>query len=112
MTYDKLNYNIPAYQEGNVQDFEFDMDENFPISDVSDITFQARNIKGELLISKKKSSNEITLNDRVVRIPFSPAETKGKVGSHVYEIDFLNLEGEPFATIGGAFIVNREVNTL
>jgi hypothetical protein len=111
-TYDKFPYNIPAYQEGNQQDFEFDLDENFPIDQVSDITFQAKNERGSLLISKQLSAGEITLTDRTVRVPFPPSDTKNKVGVHMYEIDFKNLQGKPFATIGGTFTINKEVDTL
>ena len=112
-TYEKLIYNIPPYQEGNLQDFEFDLDDAFPITDVSDITFQVRTIPSEqAIISKKKSLSEITLTDRTVKITFVPADTTGNAGKHEYEIDFLNVSNQPFATIGGAFIVNKQVNSL
>lgn len=112
-TYDKLTYNIPPYQEGNLQDFEFDLDESFPVADVSDITFQARTVPGDVaLISKKKSLSEITLTGRTVKVTFLPADTTGKAGKHAYEIDFVNASSQPFATIGGTFIINKQVNQL
>ena len=112
-TYDKLIYNIPAYQEGNLQDFEFDLDENFPIGDVSEITFQVRTVPGDAVVmSKKKSQNEITLTNRTIKVEFLPADTTGKAGNHVYELDFVSATNQPFATIGGSFIVNKQVNTL
>ena len=111
-TYDKLTYNIPPYQEGNVVDLVFDMDDNFPLNEVSDITFQIRTQRGEIVMSKLKSLNQINLTGRTITILFAPSETKDKSGSHVYEIDFKNLIGEPFATIGGTFIINKEINTL
>lgn len=111
-TYDKCKYDIPAYQEGNEADFEFELDENFPIDRVLDVTFQVKKPDGVSLLEKRFSAGTIEMTGRVVRIPFSPADTTGKVGSHLYEIDFINLEGNPFATIGGAFVVNRQVNTL
>ncbi len=110
-TYDKLIYNLPAYQEGNEADFEFDLDENFPIEQLSDISFQARNSRGHLIMPEKTlATNTITLSERTVRVPFSAEEMKGKSGTHQYEIDFLNLMGKPFATIGGIFPVNAEIN--
>jgi hypothetical protein len=111
-TYDKFPYNIPAYQEGNQQDFEFDLDENFPIDQVSDITFQVKSDRAQTLISLKKSTGGILQDNRYIRIPFEPADTKGRVGVHMYEIDFINLQGKPFATIGGTFTINKEVDTL
>lgn len=112
-TYDKLIYDIPAYQEGNLQDFEFDLDENFPIGDVSEITFQVRTVPSDAVVmSKKKSENGITITGRTVKVVFEPSDTTGKAGNHVYEMDFINLTSKPFATIGGSFIVNKQVNTL
>lgn len=112
-TYDKLIYNIPPYQEGNLQDFEFDLDENFPIGDVSEITFQVRTVPGDAVVmSKKKSENGITITGRTVRVVFEPSDTTGKAGNHVYELDFVNSSAQPFATIGGAYIISKQVNNL
>lgn len=111
-TYDKCIYNLPAYQEGNEADFEFDLEDNFPLEDVSDISFQVRNGKGRLIMPEKTLlTNTLTLTARTVRIPFSASEMKGNADKHTYEIDFLNHEGHPFATIGGAFPINAEINT-
>jgi len=110
-TYDKCIFHIPAYQEGNDADFEFDLDDNFPLEEVSNISFQARNGKGHLIMPEKTLlATTIILNDRTVIIPFSADEMKGIAGNHDYEIDFLNILGKPFATIGGAFPINREIN--
>lgn len=112
-TYDKLVYNIPPYQEGNLQDFEFDLDESFPVEDIDEITFQARSVPGDVaLISKKLSLGEITVTSRAVKITFLPADTVGKYGKHAYEIDFVNASSQPFATIGGTFIINKQINQL
>ena len=54
----------------------------------------------------------IQLLNRTITIPFEVEDTKGKSGNHIYEIDFKNLEGKPFATIGGEFIITKEINTL
>ena len=110
-TYDKLILNLAAYQEGNEADFEFDLDDNFPIDQLSDISFQARDVKGILIMPEKTlKTNTLTLTVRTVLIPFTAEHMKGKRGVHQYEIDFLNLFGKPFATIGGAFPVNAEIN--
>lgn len=111
-TYEKFIYDIPPYQEGNEADFEFELDANFPISQVQDITFQVRDIKMNELISLKRSTTGIALTGRVVSIKLLPADTTGRTGTHVYEIDFINANGNPFATIGGSFTINRQINTL
>ena len=111
-TYEKLKFDIPPYQEGNESDFVFEFDENFPLEDVLDITFQARTAAGSSLISKTMSGGEISINQRTVRIEILPSDTLGKSGAHVYEIDFKNAKGNPFATIGGTFTINKQINTL
>jgi len=110
-TYVKCIFNLPAYQEGNEADFEFDLDTNFPLEEVSDISFQARDAKGRLIMPEKTLlTNTLTLIERTIRIPFSADEMKGNAERHQYEIDFLNLQGKPFATIGGIFSINAEIN--
>ena len=111
-TFEKLKYDIPPYQEGNESDFVFEVDENFPIEDVLDITFQVRLSSGSSFISKTMSEGGISLNQRTIRIEILPGDTLGKSGVHVYEIDFKNNKGNPFATIGGTFTVNKQINTL
>ncbi len=114
-TYDKYTYDIPPYQQGNVADFEFDLDSNFPLSSVSDISFQLRKSQGstkELIIPEKlKSTGGITLVSRTVNIPFTAAEMKEHYGVFYYEIDFINLTGDPFITIGGTFTIEKETNS-
>jgi hypothetical protein len=110
-TYDKLIHNLPAYQEGNEADFEFDLDTNFPIDQIGDISFQARDAKGVLVMPEKTlKTNTLTLTVRTVWIPFPAEQMKGKHGTHQYEIDFINLHGKPFWTIGGNFPINAETN--
>jgi hypothetical protein len=113
-TYETLIYNIPPYHEGNLSDFEFDLDANFPIDQVGDITFQVRKKSGELLISKTLTDEEnpITLTGMLVNIPILPEDTIKRAGSYLYEIDFKNLNDEPFATIGGTFTINKQINPL
>ena len=113
-TYDKAKYDIPAYQQGNVADFEFDLDDNFPIELISDISFQVRRSQGttrELIMDEKLlSTNDLTLTGRTVNIPFTAEEMKARHGNFYYEIDFINADGDPFATIGGKFIIEKETN--
>ena len=111
-TYDKCIFNIPPYQEGNKADFTFDLDTNFPVEEIGDITFQVRNSLDKEVFSKKKSTGGITLTERVVSVFFTPADTKGKAGTHYYELDFKDASDNPFATIGGTFTINKEINTL
>ena len=110
-TYDKYIFNIPAYQEGNEADFEFELDLNFPLEEVSDISFQVRDSRGRFIMPEKTLlTNTLTLTERVVNIPFTAEEMKGNPDKHYYEIDFLNIANKPFATIGGAFPINPETN--
>lgn len=111
MTFDKLIYNIPAYQEGNEADWEFELDINFPIAQVSDLSLQIRDAVGKLIMPEKKlSTGSISLAGYLITIPFSASEMKGKPGVHKYELDFLNIAGHPFATIGGTFTISPEIN--
>ena len=112
-TFDKCFYDIPPYQEGNECDFEIGLADNFPLDRVSDITFQAKRPTGSVIMGNKKlSSGEITLTERTVKITFLPADTIGKAGTHIYELEFKNIEGNPFITMGGTLIINRQINTL
>lgn len=120
MGYDKLTVNIDYIQEGNKDDFTFDLDTNFPVEDVGDITFQVRNSLGKEVFSKKKTTGGITVAEDTTQTPslwtisvlFTPSDTKGKAGTHEYELDFKDKQGDPFMSIGGKFKVNKEVNTL
>jgi NADPH-dependent 7-cyano-7-deazaguanine reductase QueF-like protein len=55
-------------------------------------------------------TNTLSLTERVVNIPFTAEEMKGNPDKHYYEIDFLNLQGKPFITIGGVLPINAEIN--
>lgn len=110
-TYDKLEKDLSPFQEGNDSDIEIELEDNFP--DYSDITFQVRTVMGVAIVSKTKSAGEITVSQAgLVRIPIASEETIGKSGDYLYEIDFKNLEGKPFITMGGKLKINRQINTL
>ena len=111
-TYDKIYYDIPPYQEGNLQSFEFDVDASFDMSQVGDITLEVRTTSGRAMIEKSESSGTIVRNGQNVLIPFLPVDTKGRAGSYFYEIDFKNVSGQPFVTMGGKFVINPEINQL
>ena len=111
MTYEKLTYDIPPYQEGNLQDFEFAIDNNFDVSLINDITFEVRNCKGGTIINKRLSQGQISLIGNTVTIPILPEDTTGNGGTHSYELDFINSEGQQFFTMGGKFVVMEEFKT-
>jgi hypothetical protein len=123
-TYEPLVKDLDPYQEGNESDLQLELEGNFPIDIVSDITFQVRDFKGNILISKRMVGGDIAITDdtaggdpegdavKLVTIPIPPSDTRGKPGMHQYEVDFLNLNGNPFITVGGLFPVTHEKNTL
>jgi hypothetical protein len=114
-TIDKYEYDIPAYQQGNVADFEFSFGVNFPVAEISEISFQVRKAQGktkELMMDEKTIENggiEVASNGFDVVISFTK-EDMDLAGEFYYEIDVLNVAGDPFATIGGKFTVLKETN--
>ena len=111
-TYEKYELALGPYQEGNLADIELEMDALFPMTDVN-VTMQVRDSSGNVIIAKSSyEEDEIDITGQDITITLDPDDTKGHPGLHDYEIDFLNDEDEPFATIGGKFTVSPEVNTL
>lgn len=111
-TYEKVKYDIPPYQEGNESDFVIELDNNFPLDEVTDITFQVKKVSGSVIMSKSKSTGSISLSGKIVTIPIDPSDTIGNVGTHVYEVDFKNMSHNPFITLGGTLTINKQINTL
>lgn len=107
-TYEKYTLNL-SYQEGNLADIELEMDASFPMTDVV-VTFQVRDASDRLLIDKSSADDEITIDGQDITIPLLVDDTKKRSGKHNYEIDFVNADGDAFATIGGTFTINKEVN--
>jgi hypothetical protein len=109
-TYDKYTLNMGPYQEGNVADIELDMDASFPMTGV-DVTFEVRDSGNRLVIRKTSSAGGgIVITGQNIVISIDAADTKRRSGKYNYEIDFINADGYPFATIGGTFTINKEVN--
>ena len=108
-TYEKYTLNLGPYQEGNLADIELDMDESFPMAAVS-VTFQVRDSGDRLLIEKTSDDGDIVILDQNITIPLLPEDTAKRNGRHNYEIDFIDANGDPFATIGGTFTIAKEVN--
>lgn len=114
-TIDKYTYDIPAYQQGNIADFEFSFGANFPVAEIFEISFQVRKAEGKLkelmMPEKLYTTGDILLSSDLfdVTIPFS-ADEMDIAGVFYYEIDIINLAGDSFATIGGKFSVNKETN--
>lgn len=108
-TYEKYILNLGPYQEGNLSDIELDMDESFNMTDV-DVTFQVRDSGDRLLIDKTSADDEIIITGQNIVIPLLASEMVKRNGKHNYEIDFVNSDGDPFATIGGTFTIGKEVN--
>jgi hypothetical protein len=108
MTYEKYIHNF-TFQEGNVAAIDFTMDTSFSMAGVA-VSLQVRDTAGRLIIEKNSANNTITLTGQRVYITIDSADTKRRSGKHQYEIDFLNSFGKPYATIGGDFIINSEIN--
>ncbi len=108
-TYQKYKLNLGPYHEGNLASIDLEMDPSFPMTGVA-VTFQVRTTGDALLIEKKSSEMTITITGQNISIPLLPADTVGHAGNHEYEIDFLNVSSQPFATIGGTFLIDREIN--
>jgi hypothetical protein len=108
-TYEKYTLNLGPYQEGNLADIELDMDESFPMAAVS-VTFQVRDSGDRLLIEKTSDDGDIVITGQNIVIPLPASEMAKRNGTHNYEIDFINSDGDPFATIGGTFKIGKETN--
>lgn len=108
-TYDKYTLNLGPYQGGNIADEELTMDAAFPMTNL-DVTMEVRDSSGRLIINKTTAvDGGIVIAGQVITISFSAAEMR-RYGKFDYEIDFINIDSDAFATIGGTFTVNKEVN--
>lgn len=108
-TYQKYSLDLGPYQEGNLADVQLTMHSSFSMTGVK-VTFQVRDNSDDLIIEKKSSLGTITIAGQAITIPLLPADTTGHNGTFLYEIDFLNATNQPFATIGGKFTIDKEVN--
>ena len=105
-TFEKYIHDF-TFQEGNESDIELIMDDSFSMIGVT-CSLQVRNSRGKLLI--EKGVDDITIIGQEISIPISSEDTKRNSGKHNYEIDFINLAGKPFATVGGVFEIQEEIN--
>lgn len=111
MTYEKCKLDLGPYQEGNLASIDLEMDETFPMEGVG-VTLQVKDSEGTVIIEKSSYEDDITIAGQDITIPLLPGDTETLAGRHKYEIDFINASNQPFATIGGIFIVEPEINTL
>lgn len=114
--YDISKFDLSAYQEGNLAAIDFDIEDTFPLLNLSDITLSViKPASNAVFIRKSRSEGKIVttqLQDGYwnLLIDIEPEDTAGNAGSHIYEIDFINLEGKSIATIKGDFIVEKQYN--
>lgn len=106
-TYEKYIHNL-TYHEGNLASIDMEMDASFDMTGVS-VVLEVRDVNKKLLF-RKTSGTDFTINGQDFSIALLPADTLGRSGRHSYEIDFFNVQSQPFATIGGSFVINPEVN--
>lgn len=111
-SYKKYKHNILNVPEGNVFEYSFEIDSsNFDIADVAEVSFQARTSSGTLLFAEKlRSTGDIEIVDFTVTVGVTASEMRGISGLHEYGLDFINSDGDPFATIQGKFYVDAEIN--
>lgn len=109
-TFEPYRLDIGPYQEGNKADWEIEMEANFPMSGTT-VTFQARSTDNRLLISKRSADGGIAIDGRKITVLLDPADTVRKSGKHNYELDFINSDGDPFATIYGVMDIRKQINS-
>ena len=107
-TYEKYKLDL-SYQEGNLASIDIEMDATFSMTDVA-VVLEVRDSGGRLIF-RKKSTVDFTISGQNFSIELLPADTIGRAGKHNYEIDFFNVQNQPFATIGGYFTISKQVNT-
>lgn len=109
--YEKYDLDLGPYQEGNVFTVDFEMATGFSMAGVT-VTFELRD-DDDNLICQKNATTGITISGQAITINFAASDLKGYDWENiipVYEVDFLNSGGDPFATIGGNFTIEPEIN--
>jgi hypothetical protein len=110
-TIEKYILNLDYFQEGNLGSIDLEMDSSFPMTNVA-VTMEVRDSANRIIMQKSSSGGTISIDGQNITIPILPDDTKRRAGRYNYEIDFINESSQPFATIGGALIVNAETNKL
>lgn len=110
-TYKKLIVVLEPFQEGNRADIGVEVDVTKLSLTGLAASCELREKTGKLLWRKKTADSTMTIAGQLVTIPLAPADTKGKPGVHNFEIDFLNAQNEPFATIGATLTIEAQINT-
>lgn len=97
---------LGPFQQGNLADVEVELDTNFPMTGVT-VTFQVWTVGGLLIINKTSANQGIIVNGQYVRVPLEPA-VMNRIGKHQYEMNFLDVQQQSFATINGAFEIKNK----
>lgn len=108
-TYDKLTLNIPPFQEGNIADFEINVTVPASLAGCG-ASMEVRTRAGTLLFRKKTSAGTLTIAGQKISGSLDTTDTLNRAGVHNYELDILNAQGKPFATIGGTFTITAQIN--
>jgi hypothetical protein len=106
--YEKYDLDLGPYQEGNVFTVDFEMATGFSMAGVT-VTFELRD-EDDNLICQKNAASGVTISGQAICIDFAATDTKLYAGKHLYEVDFLDSNSDPFATIGGYFTIEPEIN--
>lgn len=110
--YEDLLYNPAPKTEGKLQlllDLEFG--DNFPLTNVSEITCVTRSLSTRQTVHTfKKSEDTITVTGQALQIPLQPEDTRGKADDYQYECDFMDAQNRCFFTIRGKFRIIAEIN--
>lgn len=110
-TYKKLTVTLEPYQEGNRAEIVIDVDITKLLLTGIGASCELRAKQGRLIWRKSTANADMTIVGQRVTIPLAPSDTKGKANTHDIEIDFLNADSEPFATIYAEMTIESEINT-
>lgn len=97
---------LPPRQEGDTGQIQFEVPEEIPMAGRT-VTFLVVSRLGDEIM-RKVSPTTITLSGQVITIPLLPADTKGKSGTHQWEMEFTGM-GETITVGHGDITITKEL---
>jgi hypothetical protein len=102
-TYLKANINLTR-QAGDIADIVIIVPEALNMTGRT-VNFRVTDKAGRILI---KNPAGLTIEAQTITIPLLPVDTKGKAGSHNYEVEVVNQQG-PITILAGTFTITKEL---